>query len=136
MRYKTHPPYTLRDGTHILESYPKPHPNPFYLLPPYDIVDTKNVFPFFYQDNTNSFFAMLKTVHETIITQVSEIIQGIDGIFKGSHQVKEKVEEITSKKFLFHTFYHPYVCEFIKRLSRDGIDGLLRREVQGLAHQV
>jgi len=26
----------------------------------------------------------------------------------------------------FETFYHPYVCEFIKRLNHDGVEGLLR----------
>ncbi|HEX6839129.1 MAG TPA: neuraminidase-like domain-containing protein, partial [Polyangia bacterium] len=26
----------------------------------------------------------------------------------------------------FHTFYHPYVCDFLKRLAQYGIDGLLR----------
>ncbi|MDC0742546.1 Tc toxin subunit A-related protein [Polyangium mundeleinium] len=28
--------------------------------------------------------------------------------------------------YRFHTFYHPYVCDFIRRLERGGIDGLLR----------
>ena len=34
------------------------------------------------------------------------------------------------KRYLFETFYHPYVCEFVKYLNRDGIDGLLQRPVQ------
>jgi hypothetical protein len=37
-----------------------------------------------------------------------------------------------TKTFRFHTFHHPLVCEFIRRLKQDGIPGLLRREVQGL----
>ncbi|MDI3290949.1 neuraminidase-like domain-containing protein [Polyangium sp. 15x6] len=30
--------------------------------------------------------------------------------------------------YRFHTFYHPYVCEFVRRLERGGIDGLLRSD--------
>ena len=33
-------------------------------------------------------------------------------------------------KYLFNIFYHPYVCLFIKNLSRKGIDGLLERSTQ------
>src|SRR5262245_53693721 len=31
----------------------------------------------------------------------------------------------TEKHYLFETFYHPYVCEFIRQLKRHGVDGLL-----------
>lgn len=34
------------------------------------------------------------------------------------------------KHYRFEIFYHPYVREFIKHLNRDGIDGLLRRDIQ------
>src|SRR5262245_3736851 len=34
------------------------------------------------------------------------------------------------KRYLFETFYHPYVCLFVKQLNRDGIDGLLQRPIQ------
>ena len=37
---------------------------------------------------------------------------------------------VSEKTYLFETFYHPYVCEFVKYLNRDGIDGLLQRCVQ------
>ncbi len=36
----------------------------------------------------------------------------------------------TEKHYLFETFYHPHVCELIKHLNRDGIDGLLQRRNQ------
>lgn len=39
---------------------------------------------------------------------------------------------VSEKAYLFETFYHPYVCEFVKYLNRDGIDGLLQRPVQQL----
>jgi receptor-binding and translocation channel-forming TcA subunit of Tc toxin/ABC toxin-like protein/neuraminidase-like protein/putative peptidoglycan binding protein len=32
--------------------------------------------------------------------------------------------------YRFQTFYHPYVCRFVQELNRDGIDGLLQRQVQ------
>lgn len=34
------------------------------------------------------------------------------------------------KRFLFETFYHPYVCDMIGRLNRYGIDRLLDRSTQ------
>lgn len=32
--------------------------------------------------------------------------------------------------FLFQTFYHPYVCPFVRELNRNGVDGLLQRRLQ------
>ncbi len=34
------------------------------------------------------------------------------------------------KKYLFQTFYHPYVCSFIKTLNTNGIAGLFKEEIQ------
>jgi hypothetical protein len=36
----------------------------------------------------------------------------------------------TEKRYRFQTFYHPYVCPFLRELNRNGIDGLLQRPVQ------
>lgn len=36
----------------------------------------------------------------------------------------------TKHYYLFQMFFHPYVCSFVRELNRDGIDGLLQREVQ------
>lgn len=36
----------------------------------------------------------------------------------------------TEKRFCFKTFYHPYVCTFVRELNRNGVDGLLQRQVQ------
>ncbi len=33
-------------------------------------------------------------------------------------------------RFLFQTFYHPYVCPFVRELNRNGVDGLLQRPMQ------
>ena len=33
--------------------------------------------------------------------------------------------------YRFHNFYHPYVCDFVRRIERDGIDGLLKWSKQG-----
>ncbi|HSH82281.1 MAG TPA: hypothetical protein VLA19_27450 [Herpetosiphonaceae bacterium] len=37
-------------------------------------------------------------------------------------------------KFRFSAFYHPYVCEFIRELRRDGLDGLMKRGLQVAPH--
>ncbi len=39
----------------------------------------------------------------------------------------------TERRFLFETFYHPYVCELLRQLRRDGMDGLLQRPNQLLS---
>ncbi len=36
-------------------------------------------------------------------------------------------------RYLFETFYHPYVCRFIQQLNQYGIDGLLQRSLQFLS---
>ncbi len=36
----------------------------------------------------------------------------------------------TENRFLFQTFYHPYVCAFVRELNRTGVDGLLQRPLQ------
>jgi receptor-binding and translocation channel-forming TcA subunit of Tc toxin/ABC toxin-like protein/neuraminidase-like protein/putative peptidoglycan binding protein/virulence plasmid A protein len=40
----------------------------------------------------------------------------------------------TEKVYHFQTFYHPYVCAFVRELNRDGVDGLLQRKVQTEPH--
>ena len=36
----------------------------------------------------------------------------------------------------FHIFYHPHVCELVRRLNRDGIPGFMARESQQLTNEV
>jgi hypothetical protein len=38
---------------------------------------------------------------------------------------------ISEGAYRFQTFYHPYVCDYIRAIARDGIDGLLRWSLQG-----
>jgi peptidoglycan hydrolase-like protein with peptidoglycan-binding domain len=40
----------------------------------------------------------------------------------------------TVKRYLFETFYHPYVCDMISRLNRHGVPWLLRRDTQKSSH--
>ncbi|MDR4497892.1 MAG: neuraminidase-like domain-containing protein [Candidatus Scalindua sp.] len=60
--------------------------------------------PFFYQDDIKTFFV---TCNTTNMPSPADIYYG------------------STESFLFETFYHPYVCEFIKQLNRYGIEGLL-----------
>jgi hypothetical protein len=34
------------------------------------------------------------------------------------------------KRYRFRTFYHPFVCAFMRQLNQDGVDGLLQRQLQ------
>ncbi len=105
-------------------------PSKFEYLP-HDLFVFPNVF--FYQDQTKTFFVEFKEEVTTYKTWVSEIIKLPDGTVITN--VKEIEQELKLKKFFFDTFYHPYVCEFIKRLNQDGISGLLNRKVQGILPQ-
>ena len=40
-----------------------------------------------------------------------------------------------TKKYRLENFYHPGVCDFVKHLNRDGVEGLLRRSVQQRRHE-
>ena len=39
----------------------------------------------------------------------------------------------TTLRLRFHTFFHPYICDFVKRLKRRSVPGLLRLEPQKLS---
>ena len=39
-----------------------------------------------------------------------------------------------SSQYFFENFYHPFVCTFIRELNRNGIDSLLRRDLQRFPH--
>jgi hypothetical protein len=81
--------------------------------------------PCFYQDDVKTFFITAGTIEETINDNP---LGAIPGPPFGWHTAVK----LQSTKLRFRPFYHPFVCEFIKRLKRDGIDGLLRRETQAL----
>lgn len=69
-------------------------------------------------------FAMISGSQFT--SSVSELL--IENPVQGSDSII--LTYYTEKHYLFETFYHPYVCEFIRQLKRDGIDGLLQRANQ------
>ncbi|MBI4488142.1 MAG: hypothetical protein HY694_03575 [Deltaproteobacteria bacterium] len=87
-------------------------PGTFSLLLPHQDRRFVSQRAFFYQDDTRTFF---------VTSRVAGMVGGdfIEGGF-----VQEWVG------YLFHTFYPPYVCEFLKQLNRYGIDGLLQRPIQ------
>jgi Tc toxin complex TcA C-terminal TcB-binding domain/Neuraminidase-like domain/Salmonella virulence plasmid 28.1kDa A protein len=41
---------------------------------------------------------------------------------------------ISERFYRFGSFQHPYVCEFIRQLNRDGIDGVMQRTLQVDSH--
>ncbi len=43
----------------------------------------------------------------------------------GSHALSHNTHPPTTTKVKFETFYHPFVCEFMKSVTRQGINGLL-----------
>jgi peptidoglycan hydrolase-like protein with peptidoglycan-binding domain len=65
--------------------------------------------PFFYQDLVKTFFVIPE-----------------EGI--GRYQSP-------TKRYQFQAHYHPYVCDFIRRIKSSGIDGLYKREVQELEQE-
>lgn len=65
--------------------------------------------PMFYQDNQRAFF--IKPEWETRLDNYGRI-------------------QSKTRKYRFSPFYHPYTSLFIRELNRDGIDGLLNRNIQ------
>jgi len=65
--------------------------------------------PFLIQDDKRTFYVTDSTM--------VEFFKGMFGIFiRGG--------------YVFEPFYHPYVCDFVARLNRGGIDALLQRNMQ------
>lgn len=96
---------------------------------------------FFYLDNTRTFFVerqsrqfskwvspgdaypnMPAAVGENFIDGLEPEV--LDWLVKPVLDLN--VEYDVESLYRFRAFYHPYVCEFIRRLGRDGIDGVLR----------
>jgi len=65
--------------------------------------------PVFYQDSNRAFF--IKPEWETILNNYGQVI---------SH----------NRKYRFFPFYHPYTVLFLREFNRDGVDGLLNRNIQ------
>jgi hypothetical protein len=80
-------------------------PGKFHLLFPHQDRQYSLLRPFFYWDDTRTFFVTI---------DFSGFFQGIFG------DVEEVLPPVS-----FRTFYHPYARKFISQLNRYGIDGLL-----------
>jgi peptidoglycan hydrolase-like protein with peptidoglycan-binding domain len=65
--------------------------------------------PMFYQDNRRAFF--VKPEWETVLENYSQTTSSI-------------------RKYRFLPFYHPYTTLFIREFNRDGMGGLLNRNIQ------
>jgi len=65
--------------------------------------------PFFYQDNKRAFF--VKPEFEPVLNNYGQVIS-------------------RNRKYRFLPFYHPYTMLFLREFNRDGIDGLLNRNIQ------
>ncbi len=61
----------------------------------------------------------------TASSQASRLLAGSSERLGGSFELAA-----TRPAFRFHTFYHPYVCLFIRELNRFGVDGILNRKIQ------
>jgi hypothetical protein len=53
-------------------------------------------------------------------------------LFKGLLEVREPFRILFGKKYRFQTFYHPYLCSYIKLLNTEGISDLYTEDVQPL----
>jgi hypothetical protein len=82
-------------------------PGPFHLLLPHQYEQFTTQDSLFYEDTTRTFFIQLKAV--------AEDDSGVVG---------------SSAYVVFHAFYHPYACRFVKQLNRRGIGGLLKWSLQ------
>ncbi len=97
--------------------------NTFRILYPHQFWDFFAQAPFFYQDNRCTFFVKRPINAKPQINEKSNAISAV-----GTGTIYR-----TGPSFLFSTFYHPYVREFIKQLNRYGISGLLDPNPDGEA---
>lgn len=69
-------------------------------------------------------------------TAISRTIEDLvnPNIREWMSEVIEPSKIFLGKKYLFQTFYHPYVCSYIKRLNTKGIDDLYTEEVQQMGY--
>src|SRR5205823_5356922 len=106
--------------------------------------------PFFYEDKTRTFFVPQEIIlhqrngtntntplkAELFYSDIIKIIQEIQRTGKLPDILKPFFQNgqwpLISYRLKFSNFYHPYVCFLIKQLYMNGIDGMMKREVQML----
>lgn len=112
---------------------------------------------FFYEDKVNTFFIRKKAeevvrrrmldnikdqdhasiglataVYESFYpgTVVNTVEGGGQVLSSYTPAVKELIPTAYEDRYYFQTFYHPHIHRFIKRLNKDGLDGLLQLDAQ------
>lgn len=88
--------------------------------------------------------AMSTHVPKVLLAHQNALANNDLTIHKVGHPKKKKpskakvigVRSVTRNRFTFHTFYDPYVKTFIKEANKNGVKGLLKRNVQGQADAV
>lgn len=100
-------------------------PNTYSILYPHQFRHFVSQAPFFYQDDARTFFV----TRQDMVMEIRRVFP-IDP-FGNVPPIEGEALRWLVKYYLFETFYHPYVCEFIKQLNRYGIDGLLNPAPNG-----
>jgi Tc toxin complex TcA C-terminal TcB-binding domain/Neuraminidase-like domain/Salmonella virulence plasmid 28.1kDa A protein len=74
--------------------------------------------------------------------KVSALSENVTLTSRASDILRERVSTFQylpffqpEKRYLFQTFYHPYVCPFVRELNQNGINGLLQRPLQLVSHE-
>jgi hypothetical protein len=86
----------------------------FRILMPHQRVEPDTAQPFFFQDD----------LHAYLVTLPQAAAYQAKGVDSGA--------PAPPRQYRFDVFYHPYVCDFIGRVNRKGIDELLTLQTQAL----
>ena len=130
-------------------------PGNYKILYPHQDRDFYSQRPFFFQDEQRAFFVVprvpnlrrdsndilsiseidpgkLVAVNETEITEETQSAGNYSNLMKIEKASITPIVAFTPhpRKYCFQSFYHPYVCDFMFHLRKDGVDGLLRRSLQ------
>jgi hypothetical protein len=107
---------------HVLEK--TPGFGPFYVLYPHQDFTITAKRPFFYQDDTKTFFVIPEPIKDSTALFAKHAIPS------GFTIELPPIYCLPGVNYRFKMFYHPRVNEFISRLNRKGIDEFLKRDVQ------
>lgn len=91
-----------------------------------EVIPQKKVFKTGIKLNMSESLALARIPAENISTDNLMTLKGI----------KSPFNIFWLKKYLFQSFYHPYVCNYIKTLNSEGIDALYRENIQETADSV
>lgn len=71
----------------------------------------------------------------TSLPSFSDSVSMLDTVLNSFESVEVPIGWLYKSGYRFHAFYHPYVCNLIRHLNRDGIAGLMQRPLQLLSHR-